>query len=337
MRPKGTGAPPAAVVFSVLVLFLGGCAETSGASFEVDAPLKALAWDSTDETLFGLDQGGERLVKVDPKDLNGIEFDDPPPDTVDDSLKLEGAGENLAVDPRTPGEIYLPQPDLDQVHVFGTEDLADVQGFDVGVPPARVALDRFSNTLFALSEDGSKLTRVSLAANEVVAETSIDGGQATLVETPGGGSGTVWVAGPASIALYGGRDLERLGEKPLGARGLAADPNDPERAYASESESGRMVALEPGPRGRLEVVAEAEVGEGMRHLAAEGDRLYAATPDAVVVLGAEDLRMMETIELAPLLEQTPVRRGEPSALAVGEERIYVALAGEPYVLGLDKP
>jgi hypothetical protein len=147
-------------------------------------------------------------VKVDPKDLNGIEFDDPPPDTVDDSLKLEGAGENLAVDPRTPGEIYLPQPDLDQVHVFGTEDLADVQGFDVGVPPARVALDRFSNTLFALSEDGSKLTRVSLAANEVVAETSIDGGQATLVETPGGGSGAVWVVrrvlGPHDEEVEGG-------------------------------------------------------------------------------------------------------------------------------------
>ena len=275
-------------------------------------------------------------MKVDPEALAGIEFDGPRPDAVEDSRKLPGAGENLAVDARQPGEIYVPQPGLDQVHVLGTEDLLDVREFDAGVPPARVTLDRYSDVLFALSGDGHTVTRVDLAGKEVVAEARIDGGRATLAQA--GGSGSLWTAGPGGIALYGGPDLDLKGTVSLDAGGLAADPEDPERAYASDPGEGRVVAVEPeGTRDRLRVVAAADVGEGARHLAVEQGRLYAIGEDALTVLDPENLKIVETVDLDPVLRRAPFQGDKFSALTVGEENVYVALAEAPYVLSLAKP
>ncbi len=327
----------------ILVITLG-CGEDEepvgegDGPLKVDAPLKALVWDPSAEVLFGLEQDGERLVKLDPERPTGFDPEGPAPDAVVDARELEGAGENLALDPRRPGKIYIPQPDLDQVYVAETDDLLEVRTFDAGVPPVRVALDQlFSEALYALSEDGSTVTRTELQGYDVVAEAPVDRTREALIEAPRGGEGAVWVAGPEGVALYGGASLERLGQLPLNAGGLAVDAADPERAYASEPESGRVVAVELGPRDRLEVVAEADVGEGARYLAAEEGRVYVATRGTVTVLNSENLAPIETIEFDPFLERTSLETGEPSALAVGEEGVYLALADAPYVLSLDKP
>jgi hypothetical protein len=349
--PKAAALPTAlpAVLFSVLALLLGACAgdaeaggeDRTGAAvaegaglLKVDVPLRALAWNPAQEVVYGLERDGERLLEVDPEELTGIDFAGPRPDAVEDSRKLPGAGENLAVDARQPGEIYVPQPNLDQVHVLGTEDLLDVREFDAGVPPARVTLDRYSDLLFALSQDGRTVTRVDLAGNEVVAVTTFDRGRATLAQANGAGS--LWTAGPEGVALYGGPDLDLRGRVSLDAGGLAADPDDPERAYASDPEGGRVVAVEAeGTRDRLRVVAAADVGA--RYLAVERDRVYALGEDALTVLDSEDLEVLKTVDLDPVLTGAPYPDGKPSALTVGEENLYVALADAPYVLSLEKP
>ena len=332
-----------AALVAVLCLTLYGCAgdEDSGGGrgelLEVNGSLKELVWNGTSETLYGIGEGEERVVEVDPEVLTGVEFDGPRPDAVASTQKVD-VGDNLALDPRTPSKLYLPQPELGHVRVVRAEDPEDlVQTFDAGVPPERVALDRRSDVLFALSKDGSTVTRVDLAGNDVTAERKFGPGRATRIEAPGEGSGALWAAGPGGVALYGGPSLELVGQTSLDAAGLAVSAQDPERAYVTQPGKGRVAAVEPRSGEGLGVVDEAEVGGAPRLVVTDGVRVYVATDDAVEVLASDDLSTVETIELSAFRGRGPLERVEPSALAVGSDRIYLPLSGEPYVLALDKP
>ena len=338
-RPAGVAA-----FVAVVCLVLYGCAggeasgdEGAGELLEANGPLKELVWNGASKTLYGIREDEERVVELDPEALAGIEFDGKRPDAVASTQKT-GVGENLALDPRTPSKLYVPQPDPGRVRVTRAEDVGGlVQTFEAGVAPGRVAVDRRSDVLYALSKDGSTVTRVDLGGNEVTAERDFGPGRATLIEAPGEGSGALWAAGPGGVALYGGPSLEPVGRTSLDAAGLAVSAQNPERAYVTQPGEGRVVAVEPRSGGGLGVVDEAEVGSGARHAVADGDRLYVATDDAVEVLASDDLSTVETIELSAFRGRGPLERVEPSALAVGSDKIYLALAGEPYVLALDKP
>lgn len=343
-RVFGGRAGIVALVAAACLVVLGCTGQESSGSngpggdlLEVNGPLKTIVWNGTSDTLYGIGESEERVVEVDPEALTGIEFDGSRPDAVASTLKAN-VGDNLALDPRTPSELYLPQPDLAHVRVARAEDPEDlIQTFDVGVPPARVALDRRSDVLFALSKDGSTVTRVDLGGNEVTAEREFGPGQATRIETPGEGSGALWVAGPGGVALYGGPSLELIGRTSLDAAGLAVSAQNPKRAYVTQPGEGRVSAVEPRSGGGLRVVDEAEVGGGARSVVADEDRVYVATDDAVEILASDDLKSVETIELSAFRGRGPLESVEPSALAVGADRIYLALSGEPYVLALDKP
>ena len=327
---------------AVVCFVLYGCAgkgvigEDGGELLDVNGPLKELVWNGTSETLYGIREDEERVVELNPEALAGIEFDGSRPDAVASTQKMN-VGENLALDPRTRSKLYLPQPDLGHVRVTRAEDPGGlVQTFEAGVPPERVALDRRSDDLFALSKDGSTVSRVDLEGNEVTAEREFGSDRATRIEAPGEGSGALWAAGPGGVALYGGPSLETVGRTPLDAAGLAVDAAEPERAYVSQPAKGRVVAVEPRSGGGLGVVDEAEVGSGARYVVADGDRVYVATDDAVEVLDSGNLKTVKTIELSGFRGRGPLERLEPSALAVGGGRIYLALSGEPYVLALER-
>ncbi len=332
-----------AALVAVLCLALYGCGGDEGSGggggelLEVNGPLKELVWNGTSETLYGIGEGEERVVEVDPEVLTGVEFDGSRPDAVASAQKMD-VGDNLALDPRTPGKLYLPQPERDHVGVVRAEDPDNlVRSFDAGVPPERVALDRRSDVLFALSKDGSTVTRVDLAGNDVTAEREFGPGRAARVEAPGEGSGALWAAGPGGVALYGGPSLELIGRTSLDATGLGVSAQDPERAYVTQPGEGRVAAVEPRSGEGLGVVDEAEVGGAPRLVVADGDRVYVATDDAVEVLASDDLSTIKTIDLSAFRGRGPLERVEPSALAVGSDRIYLALSGEPYVLALGKP
>lgn len=333
-----------AALVAAIYLFVFGCAGEEGSSgsrgelLEVNAPLKYLVWNGTSETLYGIGEDEERVVEVDPEALAGIEFDGPRPDAVASTQKVDVGG-NLRLDPRTPSELYLPQPGPGHVRVVRAEDLEVlVQTFEVGVPPERLALDRRSDVLFALSKDGRIVTRVELAGNDVTAERKFGPGRAIRIEAPGESSGALWAAGPGGVALYGGPSLEPIGRTSLDTVGLAVSTEEPERAYVTQPAEGRVAAVEPrsGEEG-LGVVDEAEVGNGARSVVVEGDRVYVATDDAVKVLASDDLETVESIRLDAFRGRGPLERVEPSALAVGPDRIYLALSDEPYVLALEKP
>ena len=339
-----------AVLVAGMALMLAGCGaagepaaegppEERGELAAVDAPLRAPEWAEDEGVAFALQEDGRRLVMLDPDEsLDGTRSF---PVTL--SEELEGvAGENLALERgRSPDFIYVPIPERDRVLVAENDDMLEARSFGAGESPVRVALGGTSTgyesqTLYALSEDGRTVTVVDLEnPTEVAAEVEVGASEDALIEASG--EDGFWLAGPGGVALHGGSPPERRGELPLEAGSLAVDAADPQRAYAGESASGRVVAVEPGDDGALRVAAETELGAPAEYLAAGEGRLYAVTDDELVVLDPETLEIVETVELGPILEGENLGGTEPSGLAVGATDVHVTLEGEPYVLLIEKP
>lgn len=338
-----------AVLISGLILILAGCGvgrepaaegpSENGIVAAVDVPLRDPAWAEDEGLVIALQEDGRRLVRFD----TGAAFDGTRDFPVTMSEDLDGAaGENLALEEgRMPDNIYLPKPRRDRVAVVENNSLLEARSFDPGVSPARVALGGTSTglssqILYALSEDGSTVTAVDLEnPGKVISEVEVGASEDALIEASG--EDGFWLAGPQGVALYEGTPPELLGELSLDAGALAVDVTDPQRAYVGQSESGRVVVVEPGEDGELRIMAEADLNAPAEYLAAKEGLLYAVTRDELVVLDSETLDTVETVELGPLVAQENIEEAEPSGLAVGEEDVYVTLEGEPYVLLIEKP
>lgn len=345
-----SGISKAAVLVTGLALTLTGCGSGEGPVAEeppvgavvagTDAPLRAAAWAEDEGVLIALQEDGQSIVRLDPD----AEGDETREISVTLSEKLEGtAGENLALeDGRAPDGVYLPIPERDQIAVIENDDLLEVRVFDAGEAPARVTLGDeplgyADPILFALSRDGSTVTAVGLENFEQIAEVEVGASRDALIEASGGDEAGFWLAGPGGVAFYSGDQPEYQGELSLEAGSLAVDPAYPERAYVGESSSGRVVAVEPDKGGGPGIVVETDLGGPAEHLAAREGRLYAVTSDDLVVLDAETLETLETVELGPILEEGGIAGATPSGLAVSEENVLVTLEGEPYVLLAEKP
>ena len=193
-----------------------------------------------------------------------------------------------------------------------------------------------SQTHYDLSESGQTVTVVDLEnPTEAAAQVDVGTSEGALIEASG--EDGFWLAGPEGVALYEGSPAARRGELPLEAGALAVDAADPQRAYAGDSASGRVVAVEPYEGGELQTVAETTLDAPAEYLAAGEGRLYAVTNEELVVLESETLETVETVEFRPILEGENLQGAGPSGLAVGGEDVYVTLEGEPYVLSIQKP
>ena len=339
-----------AALLAGLIALLTGCGSHEGSAegadrpeegaavLKVESPLRAPVWSPGEQAVFALGQDGRRLVKVDVTG-GGFTPDERRPEAVASSQKLDGAaGENLALErDRAPDKIYVPIPDRDEIYVSEKDDLLKVQTFEAGESPAQVALGRSSGTLFALSEDGSTVTAVDLVGKEVVAQIRVDGGEgANLGISEVKGERGLWVAGSVGVGFYEGSSFERLARTPIDAGVLAVSDLTPERAYASEASPRRIVAIQLNS-GHLEVVAEAGVDGKVTHLAPEKGRLYAVTPNRILVLDPENLRTLETLEFDRFLDREALERAEPSGLAVGGKNLYLTFEGEPFLVQIEKP
>ncbi len=348
--PPRRSSGAVAALLTGLIALLAGCGFDEGSApadhsekgvavLKVEAPLRAPTWSPAEQAVFALGQDGRRLVKVDVTG-GGFTPDERRPEAVASSQELDGAaGENLALErDRAPDKIYVPIPDRDEVYVSEKDDLLEVQTFEAGESPARVALGRSSGTLFALSEDGSSVTAVDLVGKEVVARIRVDGGEGANIGTSEmRGERGLWVAGSDGVGFYEGSPFERVARTSIDTGALAVDDVSPERAYVSEASPRRVVAIELDSGGELEMVAEAEVDGQVTHLAAEKGRLYAVTSNRILVLDPENLRTLETVEFDRFLDREALKRAEPSGLAVGEKNVYLTFEGEPFLMQIEKP
>lgn len=327
---------------AVVLVLPGGCAafgEPAGAEakvevLEVESPLREPVWVPEKKTLLALGEEEPRMVLVAPDSSEGP--------AVAHSRRLDGLGENLALNVRDPDHAYVPLPGRGSISVVSTEDLRQLDSFDIGGSPARVTVDAASEILFSLSEDGSTVRAVDLEGSQEIPATEVSRGGEALLEAPEKGLyPAFWVAGPEGVAHYAGEPPERKAGLPLEVGDLAADPVSAQKAYVTEAGSNRVAAVEGDPeglmRGELEVVAERKLGEEVKHIAVGDLFVYAVTRDRLVVMRRHDLQTHESIEYREPLERESLRSAGVSGLTVGKESVYLTLSGEPYVLGVEKP
>ena len=352
---KLLSARTVASVAGLLLVLVGatGCASVGAETFDArgevsllraDAPLREPTWVGHENVLLALAADEPRVVKLDP----GAEVpaaDAPGEGAVVASEGLEDVGENLVTYHRKPGQVYLPQPDLDRVAVMDVANLSVEETLKMGdAPPLEAATQLNSDTLFTLSRDGSNVTAFDLEGGEILDEVGVGAGEGAMLEafekaqTP-----SFWVANRDGVSFYHGdpAPIRRLTGEKIAVNDIAVDHESSQRAYVAEAGTGRVVALEGDQEGLLEgellEVAERDLGEEVRHVETTTTEVYAATENRLFVLRREDLGVEETVDFREPIEDEAPKSAPVSGMAVGEENVYLTLQGQPYVLSVDKP
>lgn len=336
LRPRaGSGA---ALVGVLALALLAGCGRPAGTAtptvtaLRVDAPMHLAVWSDPAHALIGVTDGGrlEKLVSA-----GGASSLSP--------QRFTDIGDDVA--PGLPGQpvLYLPQPGSGQVAIIDPTDLRQTGTLSAGPRPSYVSTDVGANVLLALSDSGDTVTGVSIRHGDVVTSQhlaapadAVDGPERErLVE--------YHVTGESGIAHY--EDGERRGSLTLPTHAAVTDGAKATRLYVAETGTDRLLAVDSRRSGDgLEVVGSADLGTPVLSVGVDATRIYALTADRLVVLetrtygGYPDGRIpvARTIDLRAALP--PSARGATlSGLAVGADRVYVTVAGAPYVLDVSKP
>jgi hypothetical protein len=325
------------VSLAVGIALLGGCAsagsEPKTELLRVNVPLREPAW-VPEKVLLALSEDRRSVVRV---DVGRAAPGSRPPVR---SEEFEDLGENLAPSHEEPELAYLPRPESGRISVLDTGSLRVVDDYDVGGSPSYVTLDVQSEILFALSEDGTKVSSVGLETSEKIPAVEVGGGTETLVEAPEKGlDPAFWISGPDGVDFYGGYPPERMVGERIEATDIAVDLASSQRAYVAEAE--RVVALEGDPEGLLEgeliAVKTRSLGEKVEHLTSDELHVFAATRNKLVVMRRESLEVVETVEFGRLLEREGITPDGVSGITAGKKDVYLTFKGEPYVLSARKP
>jgi hypothetical protein len=318
------------------VLVLGGCGAAGAGQqvrlLEVEDPLKEPAWVPND-ALIAVSEDGSRVERVDPGASGSGRVL---------SVELRNLGENLALNPREPGQAYIARPESGRISELNTDTLRVVGGYETGGKPSYVTLGAQPGLLFALSEDGKEVLGVDLATSQELPTLRVDGDPKTLAESPEKGfDPALWVAGSQGTTYYGGDPLKSMAHSPQEAEDIAVDTESAQRIYLAEGSS--LTALEGDPdgllRGDLEEMASRDLGETVEAVASDALYVYAATPDELVVMRRETLETVETVDLTGEYEQKHLDPTGISGITTGESSggVYLTLEGEPYVVSISKP
>lgn len=347
----------AGLLAGLAAALLAGCGGGSGVAgeaevrlLEVDSPLKSPIWGPDQQAVFALQQDQDRLVKAEVTGVGsasgGSDLEGGPADGGVQSVPTltagldEGIGENFAADLPGEGDLYVPQPALDQVAVVDHDSMGVIRTHDVGPVPEQVTVDARAeipagdNTLFALSQDNSTITGTNLESGEIVFQEDIEASDDTLIEAARTGpNAELWTAGPEGVSYYSVGGLRQPVELERGASALAVQPGDATRAFVGDA-SGEVTAVRATSALALRAGEETTVGERVEALAAEEDNLYAATPGRLVVLNTGSLEQERVIEFAEARQS--FSGAVPSGIAVGDQSVYVTLEDRPYMLEIEK-
>lgn len=309
----------------------------------IDTTLEHPVYSAAHDALIGL-TGDHRLARIALPETN---HDTDAETSVSDPLGPSAS--RALISPLGDDAAYVSEPDLGQVAELQLDDL-QVSGYlPAGPAPSSLASDTGARTLLALSRDGSTVTPVDLHRRIALASTSVSAGPAALIEGAARGRTIDFhVLGPHGVDLYTAphAPATRTGHLDIGASAAAGDRTKVSRTYIAENGTTRVLALDTSPQGTgLDIVGSVDVGEPVRHLAADDTRLYAVTQDKVIVLATQSFTGYAdgTIPVVAALDfRTALPDGRPrsaavSGIAVGDERLFLVLEGQPYVVTITAP
>ncbi|RCW45977.1 hypothetical protein DFQ14_102279 [Halopolyspora algeriensis] len=333
---------------------LTGCAVGGGAAGSADSvttlpievPVHEPIWSHDTGDMLALTEKSSRIARIDPG-ARSSGTGSTARTTL--SARLPDTGENLALSPTGSEEVYLPQPALGRIAVFDIANLHRVGTLPTGHTPSRVATDVGSDILFALSKSGRTVTGTNLNNSTSIPPVEVRAGpEAELHGPERGRPAEFFVLGPRGIAVYEGHPapLEKTDDIGIGVSAVAGDTIKVSRVYVAEAGTDRLLAVGLDKQGKhLRVAAEARLGEPVEHLGVDHTRIYAATHNKLVVLETNSFTGFEhghftkvdTIEFRRHLENRALRNAPLSGLAVGSDRVYLTLRGQPAAVSIDKP
>lgn len=347
---------PIAGCLSLLALgLLAGCGVAGGepevdseAKVELlraDSPLRAPTWVPKEAVLLALSEDGKELVRLSPG--AGTRSGAGPGDPASiRSRSLRDAGENLAPDPRKLDDVYVPQPSEDRALLVDAETLKSKGALEAGEAPEWAAVHPGSKSLFALSEDGSTVTGVSLDSGKRTFDVRVEGGGDSFLEVPEKGiEPAFYVVGAGGVEFYSGSPPERQVGKQIGVEeeAFTLDDDAAERLYIGEP-SGRIDLIEGDPQGQLKgklliekTVDLGEPAEFLESRIAEELLVYAVTESKVVAIEYDTMQVVGSVDFRRPLKEEALKEAKVSGMTVGEERVYLTLEGEPYALSVKKP
>ncbi|OBG32691.1 hypothetical protein [Mycobacterium sp. E3198] len=257
-------------------------------------------------------------------------------------------GRNLQISQKNDRLVFVPQPERGRVASVDLESLRQVNDFGAGPAPAYLSEDAGMRVLLALSADGTAVTPVDQygfrqlpTARIADAADSIDGANR--------GRGIDYhLYGASGIRYYKGFSSppRQRAALDMDVAVSAGDGTAVTRAYVAGHDSDTLYAVDSRRGGHgMEVLASAKLPSPIRELGTDDTRIYAATDHEVVVLetssftGFPDHKVpvIRTIDYRSGLPDGPARSAGLSGMAIGPHRVYLTLAGTPYVVGVAKP
>lgn len=306
-------------------------------ALRVAAPVHEPTWSEHARSLFALTDDA-RIAKIDPSGGARTTLSAPFPD----------AGEDL-VTRVTQAAVYLPQPKLGRVALIDDTDLRQIATVPAGPSPSYLSLDSGADHLLALSEDGSTVTPLDLHDNTVAPAQDVHAGpDAELDGAKRGRRIDYHVAGTGGITHYRGRpgSVRSTGQIGISAEKTAGDLTKSSRLYIAEKGTDRLLAVDSTrEEGGLKVVAQAHLGEPVHYVGVDETRIYAATEHKLVVFMTNSFEgyhnqtfpIVTTIDFRNALADEAARNAPLAGLAVGPDRVYLALKGQPWIVSIAKP
>lgn len=258
------------------------------------------------------------------------------------------SGRNLQISRKDERHVYIPQPERGKVAVVELATLRQVGEFDAGPAPAYLSEDAGMRVLLVLSADGSSVTPVDEYGFRALPTARIPGDPADRIDGADRGRDIEYhLFGPSGIRYYKGASspAEQRGSLSIDVAVSAGDGAKVTRSYVASRDSAVLYAVDSRRGGEgLAVLATTRLPSPIRALGTDDTRIYAATDEEVVALETDSFTGYQH-ESIPVLRVTNYRAALPpavqsapvSGMAVGPHRVYLTLAGTPYVVSVAKP
>ena len=309
-------------------------ATAAAVTLRIGAPVHEPTWSDHAHALFALTDD-HRIAKIDPSGRSQL------------SAPFPDAGDNVVTRTTQP-VVYLPQPKLGRVAAISDADLREIATLRAGPSPSFLALDSGADDLLALSDDHSTVTPVDMHTNTVLGSQHVRPDPEAEVDGAKRGRRIDYhLAGPDGITHHEGSPgaVREDGAIGISAEKTTGDLVKSSRLYVAEKGTDRMVAVDTKRGGQgLEVIAQAHLGQPVHYLGTDETRVYAATERTLVVLKTNSFEGYHD-QTFPVVTTIDFRSALPaeaahaplSGLAVGPDRVYLSVEGQPYVVAIVKP
>ncbi|WP_370462732.1 hypothetical protein [Mycobacterium sp. Marseille-P9652] len=305
----------------------------------VDKPMRQPVWSYRQHALVALTDD-HRVAEVSAGDR---------PDAATTRLSAPlSVGRNLQISQKDDRVVFVPQPERGKVAGLSLETLRQVSEFDAGPAPAYLSQDAGLRVLLALSADGTSVTPVDEYGLRALPIARVTGDPAATVRGANRGREIDYhLYAPTGIRHYQGSSSppEERGELGIDVAVSAGDGTAVSRSYVAGRDSNVLTAVESRRGGDgIETLASAWLPSPIRALGTDDTRIYAATDHELVVLETDSFTGFPGQRIPVITDvdyrgrlSGPAQSAPVSGMAVGPHRVYLTLAGVPYVVGVAKP